>query len=252
MSFSKCIEILIKYHKSFLLGIRTTMIVALIGTLIGLLIGLLAGGIRAIRPDKTLSKSRKALKVFIDLLIKIYIEVFRGTPMMVQAVFIYYLVYTNIVHWDKMVAAIFVISINTGAYMAEIVRAGIQAVDPGQNEAARSLGMSSMQTMMDIVLPQAIRNAFPAIGNELIVNIKDSSVLMIISITELMFQSNSIAGTTYRFTETYFVTAFIYLCLTGISSIILNAIEKKLNHTKTSLPQSDTDVKSISIAKEGL
>ena len=252
MSFSKCIEILIKYHKSFLLGIRTTLIVALIGTLIGLLIGLLAGGIRAIRPDKTLSKGKKALKVFIDLLIKIYIEVFRGTPMMVQAVFIYYLVYTNIVHWDKMVAAIFVISINTGAYMAEIVRAGIQAVDPGQNEAARSLGMSSMQTMMDIVLPQAIRNAFPAIGNELIVNIKDSSVLMIISITELMFQSNSIAGTTYRFTETYFVTAFIYLCLTGISSIILNAIEKKLNHTKTSLPQSDTVVKSISIAKEGL
>ena len=252
MSFSKCIEILIKYHKSFLLGIRTTLIVALIGTLIGLLIGLLAGGIRAIRPDKTLSKGKKALKVFIDLLIIIYIEVFRGTPMMVQAVFIYYLVYTNIVHWDKMVAAIFVISINTGAYMAEIVRAGIQAVDPGQNEAARSLGMSSMQTMMDIVLPQAIRNAFPAIGNELIVNIKDSSVLMIISITELMFQSNSIAGTTYRFTETYFVTAFIYLCLTGISSIILNAIEKKLNHTKTSLPQSDTDVKSISIAKEGL
>ena len=252
MSFSKCIEILIKYHKSFLLGIRTTLIVALIGTLIGLLIGLLAGGIRAIRPDKTLSKGKKALKVFIDLLIKIYIEVFRGTPMMVQAVFIYYLVYTNVVHWDKMVAAIFVISINTGAYMAEIVRSGIQAIDPGQNEAARSLGMSSMQTMMDIVLPQAIRNAFPAIGNELIVNIKDSSVLMIISITELMFQSNSIAGTTYRFTETYFVTAFIYLCLTGISSIILNAIEKKLNHTKTSLPQSDTDVKSISIAKEGL
>ena len=252
MSFSKCIEILIKYHKSFLLGIRTTLIVALVGTLIGLLIGLLAGGIRAIRPDKTLSKGKKALKVFIDLLIKIYIEVFRGTPMMVQAVFIYYLVYTNIVHWDKMVAAIFVISINTGAYMAEIVRAGIQAVDPGQNEAARSLGMSSMQTMMDIVLPQAIRNAFPAIGNELIVTIKDSSVLMLISITELMFQSNSIAGTTYRFTETYFVTAFIYLCLTGISSIILNAIEKKMNHTKTSLPQSDTDVKSISIAKEGL
>ncbi len=248
MSFSKCIEILIKYHKSFLLGIRTTLIVALIGTLIGLLIGLLAGGIRAIRPDKTLSKGKKALKVFIDLLIKIYIEVFRGTPMMVQAVFIYYLVYTNIVHWDKMVAAIFVISINTGAYMAEIVRAGIQAVDPGQNEAARSLGMSSMQTMMDIVLPQAIRNAFPAIGNELIVNIKDSSVLMIISITELMFQSNSIAGTTYRFTETYFVTAAIYLMLTSISSFILNRIERKLNHTRTSLPQSDTNFDSIEIA----
>ncbi len=252
MSFAKCIEILKKYYPSFLLGIRTTLIVAVIGTLIGFLIGLLTGGIKAIRPDKTAPRSAVIVKKIIDIVIKIYVEVFRGTPMMVQAVFIYYLVYTNIVRWDKMVAAIFVISINTGAYMAEIIRSGIQAVDPGQNEAARSLGMSSMQTMMDIILPQAIKNAFPAIGNELIVNIKDSSVLMIISITELMFQSNSIAGTTYRFTETYFVTAMIYLCLTSISSIILNAIEKRLNHTRTSLPQSDTNANSISIAKEEL
>ena len=249
MSLLKCFEILKKYFPSFLLGIRTTLIVAISGTLIGLLIGLLVGGVRAIRTDKTARKSLRICKKIIDILIRIYVEVFRGTPMMVQAVFIYYLVYTNIVHWDKMVAAIFVISINTGAYMAEIVRSGIQAVDPGQNEAARSLGMSSMQTMMDVILPQAIRNAFPAIGNELIVNIKDSSVLMIISITELMFQSNSVAGTTYRFTETYFVTAMIYLMLTSISSVILNAIERKISNTKTSLPQSDTNFSSISIAK---
>ncbi len=251
MSLSKCFEILTKYFPSFLLGIRTTLIVALTGTLIGLLIGLLVGGIRAIKLDKTASKTNKIIKAVIDGILKIYIEVFRGTPMMVQAVFIYYLVYTNIVRWDKMFAAIFVISINTGAYMAEIIRSGIQAVDPGQNEAARSLGLSAMQTMMNIVLPQAIRNAFPAIGNELIVNIKDSSVLMIISITELMFQSNSIAGTTYRFTETYFVTAMIYLFMTSISSVILNAVEKKINHTRTSLPQSDTSIESIVIAKKG-
>ncbi|MBR4470321.1 MAG: amino acid ABC transporter permease [Erysipelotrichaceae bacterium] len=249
MSLLKCFEILKKYFPSFLLGIRTTLIVAISGTLIGLLIGLLVGGVRAIRPDKTARKSLRICKKIIDILIRIYVEVFRGTPMMVQAVFIYYLVYTNIVHWDKMVAAIFVISINTGAYMAEIVRSGIQAVDPGQNEAARSLGMSSMQTMMDVIIPQAIKNAFPAIGNELIVNIKDSSVLMIISITELMFQSNSVAGTTYRFTETYFVTAMIYLMLTSISSVILNAIERKISNTRTSLPQSDTSFSSISIAK---
>ena len=252
MSLSKCFEILGKYYPSFLLGVRTTLIVAFIGTFIGFLIGLFVGGIRAIRPDKTARSSSVIFKKIVDILIKIYVEVFRGTPMMVQAVFIYYLVYTNIVRWDKMFAAIFVISINTGAYMAEIIRSGIQAVDPGQNEAARSLGMSSMQTMMDVILPQAIKNAFPAIGNELIVNIKDSSVLMIISITELMFQSNSIAGTTYRFTETYFVTAMIYLCLTSLSSVVLNAIEKRLNNTKTSLPQSDTSLKSISIAKEDL
>ena len=252
MSFLKCIEILKKYYPSFLLGIRTTLTVALTGTLAGFVIGLFVGGLKAIRPDKTAPKVVLIFKKILDILIRIYIEVFRGTPMMVQAVFIYYLVYTNIVRWDKMVAAVFVISINTGAYMAEIVRSGIQAVDPGQNEAARSLGMSSLQSMTDVILPQAIRNAFPAIGNELIVNIKDSSVLMIISITELMFQSNSIAGTTYRFTETYFVTAMIYLCLTGISSFILNAIEKRLNHSRTSLPQSVTDAASINIAREEL
>lgn len=251
MSLGKCLEILERYYPSFLLGVRTTLIVAISGTLIGLLIGLLVGGIRAIKLDKTAASYRKVLKLFVDVAARIYIEVFRGTPMMVQAVFIYYLVYTNIVRWDKMTAAIFIISINTGAYMAEIVRSGIQAVDPGQNEAARSLGMSSMQTMMNVVLPQAIRNAFPAIGNELIVNIKDSSVLMIISITELMFQSNSIAGTTYRFTETYFVTAMIYLLLTGTSSIVLGWIERRINHTRTSLPQSDTNFSSISLANKG-
>ena len=251
MSLSKCLEILSKYFPSFLLGIRTTLIVAVSGTLIGLIIGLFIGGIRAVRLDKTAPKSSFVIKSIIDIVTKIYIEVFRGTPMMVQAVFIYYLVYTNIVKWDKMVAAIFIISINTGAYMAEIVRSGIQAVDVGQNEAARSLGMSSSQTMMNVILPQAIKNAFPAIGNELIVNIKDSSVLMIISITELMFQSNSIAGTTYRFTETYFVTAMIYLFLTSVSSYILHLIEKRINNTKTSFPQSDTNFHSINIASKG-
>lgn len=249
MSLQKCIEIITKYYPSFLLGIRTTLFISIIGTVIGFIIGLFVGGVRAIKLDKTSPKLLKNIKKIFDIIGKIYIEVFRGTPMMVQAVFIYYLVYSNIVKWDKMFAAIFVISINTGAYMSEIVRSGIQAVDVGQNEAARALGLSSMQTMMNVVLPQAIKNAFPAIGNELIVNIKDSSVLIIISITELMFQSNSIAGTTYKFTETYFVTAMIYLILTLTSSIILNKIEGKLNHSKTSLPQSVTYFKSIEIAK---
>lgn len=170
--------------------------------------------------------------------------------MMVQAVFIYYLVYTKIVHWSKMTAAIFVISINTGAYMSEIVRSGIQAVDQGQNEAARALGLSNFETMLNVILPQAIKNAFPAIGNELIVNIKDSSVLMIISITELMFQSSSIAGSTYRFTETYFISAGVYLTLTSLSSFILHKIEKKLNNTRTSLPQSISEYKNMKAIEE--
>lgn len=244
MSFTKCFQIISTYWPSFLLGIKTTLIISISGTLIGFLIGLLVGGIRALKLDKS-----NVFKKILDVILKVYIEVFRGTPMMVQAVFIYYLVYTNIVRWDKMTAAIFVISINTGAYMAEIVRGGIQAVDNGQNEAARSLGLSAWQTMRYVILPQAIKNAFPAIGNELIVNIKDSSVLMIISISELMFQSSSIAGTTYRFTETYFVSAMIYLILTTISSFILHLLEKRINHTKTSFPQSDTSIFSFNLAK---
>ena len=139
------------------------------------MLGLLVGGLRAVRLDITSSSAARFFKKIFDVIANIYILVFRGTPMMVQAVFIYYAL-LNVIHWDSMGAAIFVISINTGAYMAEIIRSGIQAVDAGQTEAARSLGMSNAQTMMGVVLPQAVRNAFPAIGNELIVNIKDSSV----------------------------------------------------------------------------
>ena len=250
MDFSKALSILIKYGPSFLLGVKTTLIVAFIGTIIGLLLGLLVGGLKAIKVDHNAPKAIKALKKFYDLVATVYIEIFRGTPMMVQAVFIYYLVYSNIVKWDKFVAALFVLSINTGAYMSEIIRGGIQSVDKGQTEAARALGMTNWQTMLSIVIPQAVKNSFPAIGNEFIVNIKDSSVLMIISITELMFQSKSVAGSTYAFTETYFVTACIYLLLTSITSVILHQIEKRMNHTRTSIPQSDTVNSNMDMAKE--
>ncbi len=229
---------------------RTTLIVALTGTCLGLILGLLVGGFRAVKLDHTASPAAVFLKRFFDVIANVYITIFRGTPMMVQAVFIYYAL-LNVIHWSTLVAAIFVISVNTGAYMAEIIRSGIQAVDGGQTEAARSLGMSNAQTMLGVVLPQAIKNAFPAIGNEFIVNIKDSSVLMIISITELMFQAKSIAGSTFHFTETYFIEAVIYLILTSIASLILNYIEKRMNtDTRYSLPMSDTDPKSIAYTKE--
>ena len=238
------LSILSRYGSSLLLGVRTTLIVSLTGTILGLILGLAVVGLRAAKLDYTASPASRFFKKLFDIFANIYITVFRGTPMMVQAVFFYYAL-LDVVHWSPMVAAIFVISINTGAYMAEIVRSGIQAVDIGQTEAARSLGLSNTQTMMQVVLPQAIRNAFPAIGNEFIVNIKDSSVLMIISITELMFQSKSIAGSTFLFTETYFIEAMIYLLLTTIASLILNYIERRMNRPKMSLPQSVTDPKNV-------
>ena len=133
------------------------------------------------------------------------------------------------VFMDTTFAAIFIISINTGAYMAEIIRGGIVSVDKGQFEAAHAIGMTHWQTMTTVVLPQAIRNILPSVGNELIVNIKDSSVLNVISVSELFFQAKSAAGTYYRYFEVYFIIAVIYLILTLSVSAILRAVEKKMD-----------------------
>lgn len=113
--------------------------------------------------------------------------------------------------------------------MAEIIRAGIQSVDNGQKEAAKSIGMSTSQTLMYIIFPQAIKNTFPSIGNQLIVNIKDSSMLNVISVSELFFQTTSVAGTNYKYAETFIVSACIYLFLTTISTYVLNFMEKKMD-----------------------
>lgn len=240
MTFFENIQKIIQlYWPSLLLGTKTTLIISLTGTIFGLIIGLFVGGIRAIKLDRQAPASTRFAKKTFDVCSSLYITFFRGTPMMAQAFFIYYAL-LKVIHWTYFQAAIVIISINTGAYMAEMVRSGIQSVDIGQTEAARSLGMSNMQTMMKIILPQAIRNAFPAIGNEFIVNIKDSCVLTIISITEIMFQARSIAGSTYLFTETAFIECCIYLFLTSVTSLILNWIEKQLNKQSHSLPQSVT------------
>jgi putative lysine transport system permease protein len=124
--------------------------------------------------------------------------------------------------------------------MAEIVRAGIQSLDKGQNEAARSIGMNNFQTMIYIILPQAIKNAFPAIGNEFVVNIKDTSVLNVVGITELFFQSMTVAGTTYAFRETFFISAIIYLFLTYTTTSILKVVEKRMNMPVSGGPSSSS------------
>jgi putative lysine transport system permease protein len=127
-----------------------------------------------------------------------------------------------------MTAAIVTVSINTGAYMAEIVRGGIISIDKGQAEAAKSIGMTHWQTMVYIVLPQAVRNIMPSIGNEFVVNIKDSSVLNVISVAELYFNSKSAAGTYLRYFEVFFITAAIYFILTFTVTRILRLLEKKM------------------------
>jgi putative lysine transport system permease protein len=113
--------------------------------------------------------------------------------------------------------------------MAEIIRAGIQSIDKGQYEASRSLGMNHLLTMVFVILPQAIKNAFPAIGNEFVVNIKDSAVLNVIGVSELYFQSTAVAGIVFRFRDTFLITALIYLTLTFTTTQLLRLVEKKLD-----------------------
>lgn len=212
----------------FLYGVQNTLVYALIGTIAGFIIGLVLGAIRSLEINESDGAGTRALKYLGQWFTRLYIWVFRGTPMMVQAMFLYYCL-RPIIGWDGPTAGMFVISINTGAYMAEIIRSGLQSVDKGQSEAAKSIGLTSIQTLIYVIFPQAIRNAFPSIGNQLIVNIKDSSMLNVVWVLDLFTQSRAIAGSNYLTVNTYFVEVVIYLLLTTVASFVLNLIEKRLN-----------------------
>ena len=150
--------------------------------------------------------------------------------MMVQAMVIYFgSAIAFGIHINKMIAAVVIVSINTGAYMAEIVRGGIISIDRGQFEAAHAIGMNHIQTMVNVILPQVIRNILPATGNEFVINIKDTSVLNVISVTELFFQTKSIAGNNFRYSEAFFITSIIYFIMTFTVTRILRAFERKLD-----------------------
>ena len=231
MSLEVVKKILINYWPMFVRGAGITLLISIVGTIIGSIIGLGIGVVRTIpSPDK--GPKRTILKI-INGILAAYIEFFRGTPMMVQAMFIFYGVAGAFgVQLNRLFAAIFIVSINTGAYMAEIVRGGIVSIDTGQYEAAEALGMNHYQTMMNVMLPQVIRNILPATGNEFVVNIKDTSVLNVISVTELFFNTRSIAGGTFKFAEVYFITCIIYFIMTFTITKILRSFERKLEGPK--------------------
>ena len=245
--------ILDKYGTLFLSGVGVTLLVAITGTVIGFVIGLLVAILRTIpvAPRDPWYK-RVPLKVLSGLL-NVYIEVFRGTPMIVQAMVIYYGSMQMGLRMPVLVAAVLIVSVNTGAYMAEIVRGGIISVDKGQKEAACAIGMTHWQSMVHVVLPQAVRNIMPSIGNEFVVNIKDSSVLNVISVNELFFMSKSAAGTYLRYFEVFFITACIYLALTFTVTRLLRLLERKMDgKTNYIIYGSQSDSKaSIVVPKEG-
>ena len=245
--------ILDKYGTLFLSGVGVTLLVAITGTVIGFVIGLLVAKPPTIPvAPRDPWYRRVPLKVLSGLL-NVYIEVFRGTPMIVQAMVIYYGSMQMGLRMPVLVAAVLIVSVNTGAYMAEIVRGGIISVPKGQKEAACAIGMTHWQSMVHVVLPQAVRNIMPSIGNEFVVNIKDSSVLNVISVNELFFMSKSAAGTYLRYFEVFFITACIYLVLTFTVTRLLRLLERKMDgKTNYIIYGSQSDSKaSIVVPKEG-
>lgn len=228
MSTEWIIKILTNNWPMFLRGAEVTLWVSIIGTIVGMLIGLMVGVVRTIPvPEKG---SKKIILRIINWILAAYIEFFRGTPMIVQAMVIYYgsaLAFG--INIDRMIAALFIVSINTGAYMSEIVRGGIISIDKGQFEAAQAIGMTHFQTMTNVILPQVVRNILPATGNEFVINIKDTSVLNVISVSELFFQTKTVAGNNFRYFETFFITCIIYFIMTFTVTRILRAIERKLD-----------------------
>jgi putative lysine transport system permease protein len=219
-----------QYGALFLTGAGNTLLIAITGTAAGFLIGLLVAIVRTIPLKPSTPFLIRRLVKFAQFLLTVYIEVFRGTPMIVQAMVLYY-GSSQLFGWNlsAILAGILIVSINTGAYMAEIIRGGIDSIDRGQTEAAQAIGMNHVKTMIYVILPQAIRNILPATGNELVVNIKDTSVLNVISVTELFFMSKSAAGTYLRYFEVFFVTSVIYLILTLTVTRLLRLLEKKLD-----------------------
>ena len=221
--------ILTKYDSMLLAGAWKTMVIAVISTAIGCLIGFAVGIVQTIPTDRRDNPTRWAVVGFFKLVLNAYVEIFRGTPMMVQAAFIYYgAAMLFDIHMGTWTAALFIVSINTGAYMAETVRGGILSIDPGQTEGAMAIGMNHMQTMTNVILPQALRNIMPQIGNNLIINIKDTCVLSIISVVELFYNVKSIVGATYAFFPAYSIAMVIYFILTFACSRLLRLVEDRM------------------------
>lgn len=235
-NFSKLLtEIAAAWSKNsvqYLTGAGRTILLAVVATAIGCVIGFICGVLQTIPVEKHDNPVKKVFLTVLRAVIRIYVEVFRGTPMIIQAVFIYFgipYLFGNTARMDINFASYLVVSINTGAYMAETVRGGILSIDPGQTEGAKAIGMNHLKTMLYVIIPQTIKNIIPQIGNNLIVNIKDTSVMFIIGYTELFAVHKGVVGSTYLYFPSATIEMAMYLCMTVICSVILRLWEKKLD-----------------------
>ena len=250
--FKDVLNIIQTYYPQLLSGVGNTMLIALTGTIAGLIIGLFTGVIRTAPTSK--NGFVAVLQKIINGIIAVYVEIFRGTPMMVQSMVIYwgYAFATGGNTLPLIPSGIIIVSINTGAYMAEIVRGGIISIDRGQFEGAQSIGMTHPQTMLHVIIPQVIRNILPSVSNEFVINIKDTSVLNVIGVTELYYFAGVIKRQNFLTFQTYLVVCVIYFILTFTITRLLRFTEKKLDGKDNyTVFGSQTDPKAeIHIKKE--
>ncbi|MGN0578546.1 MAG: amino acid ABC transporter permease [Ruminiclostridium sp.] len=217
-----------EYSELFITGTLITLLVAVAGTIIGFILGFIVGIVEDSKLSKADPLPKKIFLGFFKAVSKVYIEIFRGTPMIVQAMIIYLMLRNMGFQIDPIMAGIIVTVLNTGAYMAETVRAGINSIDIGQREGALALGMSPISTMINIVLPQAFKNIVPEMANTFLTNLKMTSVLNVIGVKELFLQAKTAGGTYYKYLESYLVIAVIYFVLCFVFNRIFLLIEKKM------------------------
>ena len=228
MGFLEVVVILVeKYHKFFLEGCKNTLILALFSVLIGTLGGTMLSLCR-------MSKFKPLKYIAVAI-----VEFVRGTPLMVQLMFIFYGLpmigvtfpdISFIPNFSRFMAGVVAMSLNSSAYVSEIIRSGIQAVDPGQMEAARSIGFTYGESMRKVILPQAVKNILPALGNEFVTVIKESSIVSVIGIADLMFRTNDVIAVTYRSLQALLIAALLYFVMTFITGRLVSLAERKMKN----------------------
>lgn len=207
--------------RSILIGLQNTVIIAVLGLLLGFVIGCILSTIKLL-PSKNIAVT--VLKRIADG----YVAVFRGTPMMVQLLLLHFAVFIG-VKMEPVIEVSLIFGLNSGAYMAEIIRSGINAVDKGQAEAGRSLGLGYTTTMLRIVLPQAIKNILPTIGNEFISLLKETSIVSVIGLSDLTRAFKAIADSTFEYFIPYIALALIYFVLVMLITLIIRLLERRFS-----------------------
>lgn len=222
INFAKIWDILITKFPAFMEGVEITLQLALFTVLFGSLLGLVV------------AVCRRTRLLPLRWLMNAYVAFIRGTPLLVQVLLVVYGLPQLGIRFPRMTLCIIALVINSGAYMAELIRAGLQSVEKGQVEAAESLGMSSGQTMLYIILPQAVKVTLPAMGNEFVAIIKESSILYAVGVYELTYQAYKLASVNYYYIETMIVAALIYFVLTYVATKLLGLLERRMRRADTS------------------